>query len=118
MKTVHLTLDERLVDAVDRASKKLGTTRSAFARRALRETLEKARVLSLEEKHRTGYQRHPVGRDEFKSWDREQTRSRRSHHSADSIADLVGSVDGLPADLSVRRKNSLKASGYGRKRTR
>jgi len=34
-----------------------------------------------------------------------------------SIADLIGSVDGLPEDLSARKKNYLKAS-YGRKRPR
>jgi Arc/MetJ-type ribon-helix-helix transcriptional regulator len=33
-----------------------------------------------------------------------------------SIADLVGSVDGLPADLSVRKKAYLKRTAYGRKR--
>ena len=43
-------------------------------------------------------------------------RSRRT--PADSIADLVGSIDGLPADLSARKKKYLKATGYGRKRTR
>ena len=36
----------------------------------------------------------------------------------DTIADLVGSVDGLPADLSKRKKAYLKTTGYGRKRTR
>jgi Arc/MetJ-type ribon-helix-helix transcriptional regulator len=34
------------------------------------------------------------------------------------IADLIGSVDGLPADLSGRRKHHLKTTGYGRKRPR
>jgi len=34
------------------------------------------------------------------------------------IADLVGSVDGLPADLSGRKKRYLKATGYGKKRSR
>jgi hypothetical protein len=34
------------------------------------------------------------------------------------LADLVGSVDGLPADLSARRKSYLRATGYGRKRPR
>ena len=43
-------------------------------------------------------------------------RSRRM--PADSIADLVGSVNGLPADLSARKKAYLKTGGYGRKRTR
>ncbi len=36
----------------------------------------------------------------------------------DAIADLVGSVDGLPADLSARRKRYLKTTGYGQKRPR
>ena len=35
-----------------------------------------------------------------------------------AIADLVGSVDGLPADLSRRRKAYLRMTGYGRKRAR
>ena len=35
-----------------------------------------------------------------------------------AIADLIGSVDGLPADLSARKKRYLRASGYGRKRPR
>jgi Arc/MetJ-type ribon-helix-helix transcriptional regulator len=34
------------------------------------------------------------------------------------IADLIGSVGGLPADLSAHRKRHLKATGYGRKRPR
>jgi Arc/MetJ-type ribon-helix-helix transcriptional regulator len=42
------------------------------------------------------------------------------HRSAplDVIADLIGSVDGLPADLSARKKRYLKATGYGQKRPR
>jgi metal-responsive CopG/Arc/MetJ family transcriptional regulator len=36
MKTVQMTLDENLVEAVDREAKRIGTTRSAFARDALR----------------------------------------------------------------------------------
>lgn len=35
-----------------------------------------------------------------------------------AIADLVGSVGGLPADLSARKKRYLRATGYGRKRSR
>jgi Arc/MetJ-type ribon-helix-helix transcriptional regulator len=38
--------------------------------------------------------------------------------SFDAIADIVGSVDGLPRDLSARTKNYLKSTGYGDKRTR
>ena len=34
------------------------------------------------------------------------------------IADLIGSVDGLPRDLSARKKYYLQSTGYGRKRNR
>ncbi len=43
---------------------------------------------------------------------------RRESASLDAIADLIGSVDGLSADLSARTKKALKATGYGRKRSR
>ena len=42
---------------------------------------------------------------------------RRRPESLDAIGDLIGSVKGLPPDLSTRKKHYLKA-GYGRKRTR
>jgi Arc/MetJ-type ribon-helix-helix transcriptional regulator len=35
-----------------------------------------------------------------------------------ALADLIGSVEGLPADLSARKKDYLRATGYGRKRRR
>ncbi len=44
--------------------------------------------------------------------------SRAQPASLDAIADLVGSVDGLPRDLSARTKKYLKSTGYGDKRTR
>ena len=44
--------------------------------------------------------------------------ARRRSAPLDAIADLVGSVDGLPADLSTRKKHYLQAAGYGRKRPR
>jgi Arc/MetJ-type ribon-helix-helix transcriptional regulator len=44
----------------------------------------------------------------------------KGHRSTtvDTIADLIGSVDGLPADLSARKKRYLKETGYGQKRAR
>ena len=36
----------------------------------------------------------------------------------DAITDLIGSVDGLPSDLSARKKKYLKSMGYGLKRAR
>jgi Arc/MetJ-type ribon-helix-helix transcriptional regulator len=44
--------------------------------------------------------------------------TRRQSAPLDAIADLIGSVDGLPAGLSARKKRYLKATGYGKKRTR
>jgi Arc/MetJ-type ribon-helix-helix transcriptional regulator len=43
---------------------------------------------------------------------------RRQPASLDAIADVIGSVDGLPRDLSARTKRYLKSTGYGDKRTR
>ena len=43
---------------------------------------------------------------------------RRQPAALEAIADLMGSVDGLPADLSSRKKAYLKRTGYGQKRTR
>lgn len=72
MKTVQMTLDEKLVDAVDNAAKKLRTTRSAFTREALRCALKELRAKELEARHREGYKRKPVKRGEFSGWDSEQ----------------------------------------------
>jgi Arc/MetJ-type ribon-helix-helix transcriptional regulator len=38
--------------------------------------------------------------------------------SLDDIEDLIGSVAGLPADLSERKKEYLQKRGYGRKNHR
>lgn len=72
MKIVQMTLDEDLVKQVDAAVSKLRTTRSAFAREALRNALEKLRVAELEARHRRGYERKPVKPDEFSGWEDEQ----------------------------------------------
>jgi len=72
MKTVQMTLDEELLSAVDRAVKRLKTTRSAFTRKALQEALKKARLSELEQKHREGYRRKPVVRGEFSAWESQQ----------------------------------------------
>jgi len=45
-------------------------------------------------------------------------RRRQRAASYDAIADLVGSVDDLPADLSFRKKKYLQVTGYGQKRSR
>ena len=49
-----------------------------------------------------------------------ETKGLRRNRSTllDSIADVIGSVDRLQADLSARKKKYLRSTGYGRKRPR
>lgn len=72
MKTVQMTLDEALVDQVDRAAEALGTTRSGFTRDALRAALSDLRRKELERRHREGYMKKPVRPGEFSDWENEQ----------------------------------------------
>jgi hypothetical protein len=44
--------------------------------------------------------------------------SGRPPAALDGIADLIGSVDGLPGDLSARKKAYLKDMRYGQERAR
>jgi metal-responsive CopG/Arc/MetJ family transcriptional regulator len=67
-----MTLDDDLVKAVDRISKELNTSRSAFARKALRDALARYGIEQQERKHRRGYEQHPVAADEFSIWETEQ----------------------------------------------
>ena len=45
-------------------------------------------------------------------------KDRSGSRQFDRIADLVGSIDDLPSDLSARTKEHLKARGYGQERSR
>jgi predicted transcriptional regulator len=72
MKTVQMTLDDSLVEAVDRAAESIGTTRSAFARDALRAALANLQEREMENRHRAGYERKPVEPGEFSDWENEQ----------------------------------------------
>jgi metal-responsive CopG/Arc/MetJ family transcriptional regulator len=72
MRTVQMTLDEQLVEKVDRAARKLRKTRSAFTRDALREALARLATLEKERRHRQGYEARPVESGEFDGWAREQ----------------------------------------------
>jgi CopG family transcriptional regulator / antitoxin EndoAI len=72
MKTVQMTLDENLIASVDKVAKRLGTTRSAFTRQALKTALREVRMNELERKHREGYKRKPVKQGELGDWETEQ----------------------------------------------
>jgi metal-responsive CopG/Arc/MetJ family transcriptional regulator len=72
MRTVQMTLDEDLVSAVDAVVKNLKTTRSAFARKALKDAVRQVNIAMLEKKHKKGYENYPVGKTEFSDWESEQ----------------------------------------------
>jgi metal-responsive CopG/Arc/MetJ family transcriptional regulator len=67
-----MTLDDALVRDVDRAAKRLGTTRSGFARDALRAALRHLRVAEQEARHREGYRRNPARAADVAIWEPEQ----------------------------------------------
>jgi Arc/MetJ-type ribon-helix-helix transcriptional regulator len=62
-----------------------------------------------------GCSKSDVVRERLQQAARPPRRQSTPHHA---IADLIDSVNALPADLSARRKRYLKATGYGRKRAR
>jgi len=72
MPTVRIVLDEKLLRRIDATARQLGTSRSAFTREALRTALGNTRQSALEQKHREGYVRKPVAREEFSDWEAEQ----------------------------------------------
>jgi metal-responsive CopG/Arc/MetJ family transcriptional regulator len=72
MKTIQMTLDEDLLDRIDKVIHKLKTTRSAFLRESAQYYLERLRIKKLEQKHREGYLRLPVKTGEFNVWEDEQ----------------------------------------------
>ena len=72
MKTVQMTIEPKLVAEVDRVARRLGVTRSAFTRRALRAEIQRIRIEEAERRHKEGYRRKPPRRGELDGWDREQ----------------------------------------------
>jgi metal-responsive CopG/Arc/MetJ family transcriptional regulator len=65
MRTVQMTLDDALVQAIDKIVEQLGTTRSAFAREALRAAIARVQRQDMERQQRHGYAQKPVTLDEF-----------------------------------------------------
>ncbi len=72
MRTIQMTLDDDLVKKVDAIANELHTTRSAFTRYALREAVKEYNIRRLELKHSQGYAVHPVNREAFSVWEKEQ----------------------------------------------
>jgi metal-responsive CopG/Arc/MetJ family transcriptional regulator len=71
METVQIVLDKNLLQATDRAARRMKRNRSALVREALREHLKRLEVRSSEERDREGYSRQPQTRDESSLWEGE-----------------------------------------------
>lgn len=72
MKTIQMTIDDRLLKLVDKMSRARNTTRSAFIRAALEAEIRRARIREEETRHAEGYARKPVAAGEFDMWVNEQ----------------------------------------------
>ncbi len=72
MRTIQMTLDDELIEEVDKIVRELETTRSAFTRVALRKAINNIYVSRMEKKHRRGYEIHHVKKGEFSVWEEEQ----------------------------------------------
>ena len=72
MKTIQMTIDPRLLKAVDNLTRARKTTRSALIRTALEAELRRERIRQLEAEHVAGYVRQPVAPGEFDGWLGEQ----------------------------------------------
>jgi predicted transcriptional regulator len=72
MKTIQVTIDDRLLELVDKLSRARKTTRSAFVRHALEAEIRRERVREEETRHAEGYARAPVAAGEFDVWLDEQ----------------------------------------------
>ena len=73
MKTIQITIDEPLLDEIDRLTAELQTNRSAFFREAAQRVLKRHHITALEEQHRRGYAGRPQTRDEVEEWLPEQS---------------------------------------------
>jgi metal-responsive CopG/Arc/MetJ family transcriptional regulator len=70
MTTIQVVLEESLLEATDRAVRRLKVNRSALIRDALREHLRRLSLLEKERRDRDGYARYPIAKDEFGVWDK------------------------------------------------
>lgn len=72
MKTIQMTIDDTLLEDVDRAVDELGTNRSLFIRTALQSALRQHAIEKLEARHAAGYAQQPASNAEIAEWVDEQ----------------------------------------------
>jgi metal-responsive CopG/Arc/MetJ family transcriptional regulator len=72
MKTIEMSIDERLLKEVDQTVYKLQMTRAEFIHKALIQTLRQYQLPKLEEQDAVGYARRPAQAVEVEEWAAEQ----------------------------------------------
>ncbi len=72
MKTVQMTIDSDLLEDVDAAVASVGTTRSAFIRKALEKALHELKIQRMEQRQIAGYIAYPETESEAAEWEEEQ----------------------------------------------
>jgi metal-responsive CopG/Arc/MetJ family transcriptional regulator len=73
METIQIVLDKGLLQAADRAARRMKQNRSALVREALRQHLKRLEVRSSEERDRKGYEKQAQTRDGSALWEAEAT---------------------------------------------
>lgn len=65
MRTISLTIDDEMFQTIETLTNALHVTKAVVMRHALQLLVQQQMVALLEEQHRQGYLRYPVGADEF-----------------------------------------------------
>lgn len=72
METIQVVIDEKLLQESDRAAKKAKLNRSELVRLALREHLQRMRILEAEQRDQRGYEKLPQSKAaEDSGWEAE-----------------------------------------------
>jgi metal-responsive CopG/Arc/MetJ family transcriptional regulator len=72
METIQVVIDEKLLQASDRAAKKAKLNRSELVRLALREHLQRLQILEAEQRDQRGYEKIPHSKaTEESGWEAE-----------------------------------------------
>lgn len=69
METIQVVLDAPLLDAADRAARRLKINRSSLIRTALQLHLKRLETMGKEARDREGYRRRPQGSDDLAVWE-------------------------------------------------
>lgn len=73
MQIVQIVLDEKLLQAADKAARRTRKNRSALVRDALREHLRGLEMRAREERDRAGYMKQPQTVEDRLGWEAEAT---------------------------------------------